>query len=216
MEDFNSDEIQAIPRPKTNAYQEHLNDVASNAGNTDFILRCGEKGRFIIIFSLKSNGQAGFINTLEKNILEYLGYAKEEKKHLHNDLSQDYWNFYNITSICPTYRRAKLDEQTPIFTLSNKGQKFPFKNIVVFIPDATHVDTISYCKELHDTCKRMISKGAQFAHKYKLKIYDISADDEVASLDHLLQDNCIFQLIEKHYKVHLSPNYGAFYKNIYR
>ena len=67
---------------------------------------------------------------------------------------------------------------------------------------------------MHDTYKRMISKGAQFAHKYKLKIHDISADDEVASLDHLLQDNCIFQLIEKHYKAHLSPNYGAFYKNI--
>ena len=47
-----------------------------------------------------------------------------------------------------------------------------------------------------------------------MKIYDISADDEVTSLDHLSQDNCIFQLIEKHYKAHLSPNYGAFCKNI--
>ena len=33
-------------------------------------------------------------------------------------------------------------------------------------------------------------------------------------LDQLLQDNCIFQLIENHYAAHLQPEHSSFCKNI--
>ena len=67
---------------------------------------------------------------------------------------------------------------------------------------------------MHDTCKRIISKGAKHEHNYEMKIYDISADDEVAPLDQLLQDNCIVELIKNHCSAHLSPGCSDFYKNI--
>ena len=198
MDDYNNDKIQAIPRPRTNACQECLNDIASNRRNSDFFLRCGCNGSFVVIISLKGNGQAGFIDTLEKNIMEHLAFNKEQKKIVSKDANADCWNFFNSTSICPTYRRANHDQQTPIMAINNKGESFPFKNIIVFLQDPNNLDTMSLCTNMHDTCKRIISKGAKCEHSCKLKICDISADDEVTPLDQLLQDNCIFKLIENH------------------
>ena len=67
---------------------------------------------------------------------------------------------------------------------------------------------------MHDTYKRIISKGAKHEHNYQMKICDLSVDDEVTPLDQLLQDNCIVELIKNHYSAHLSPGYSDFYKNI--
>ena len=67
---------------------------------------------------------------------------------------------------------------------------------------------------MHETCKRFISKGAKFPCKAVLKIYDIYTDKKAMPLDHLLQDNAIFQLIQNHCPGHLEPAHGNFYENV--
>ena len=111
-------------------------------------------------------------------------------------------------------RRAQ-EELMIIVTRSKKDRStFPFKNIIVFLQDPQNLDATSVCTNMHDTCKRIISKGARHPCKAKLKIYDISADEKVAPLDHFLQDNCIFHLIENHYAAHLQPECSSFCKNV--
>ena len=131
--------------------------------------------------------------------MEYLAFSKEQKKIVSKDPNADYWNLFNSTSICPTYRRANHDQQTPIMTKNNKGELFPFKNIIVFLHDPNNLDTMSLCANMHDTCKRIISKGAKYEHNCKMKICDISADDEVAPLIKYKHDRaCPVKPITRH------------------